>query len=112
MATSIRLSDNSVPRRAFSVDSLATTDEIVAGFELDRLANSGPTNRPYVVLNMVSTVDGHATLRGRSGPLSSPADRELFHGLRMAVDAVMAGAGTVPEPSLERLIHEIPSAIS
>ena len=53
--------------------------------------------RPYVLLNMVSTVDGRATLGGRSGPLSSPADRALFHGLRSVVDAVMAGAGTIRE---------------
>jgi riboflavin biosynthesis pyrimidine reductase len=51
--------------------------------------------RPYVVLNMVSTLDGHATLDGRSGPLSDSADRELFHSLRSVVDAVMAGAGTM-----------------
>jgi riboflavin biosynthesis pyrimidine reductase len=84
----------------------ATADEIVAGFELDALAASGPANRPYVVLNMVSTVDGHATLGGRSGGLSSLADRELFHGLRMAVDAVMAGAGTVRVERYGRIIPE------
>jgi 5-amino-6-(5-phosphoribosylamino)uracil reductase len=93
-------------KRLLPAGAPATTDEIVAGFELDRLANSGPTNRPYVVLNMVSTVDGHATLRGRSGPLSSPADRELFHGLRMAVDAVMAGAGTVRMERYGRIISD------
>ncbi len=51
--------------------------------------------RPYVVLNMVSTLDGRATLDGRSGPISDSSDRALFHGLRSVVDAVMAGAGTV-----------------
>ena len=39
-------------------------------------------DRPHVMLNMVSTADGHATLGGRSGPISGPADRALFHGLR------------------------------
>ena len=48
-----------------------------------------------MVLNMVATLDGRATLGGRSGPLSDDADRALFHGLRSVVDAVMAGAGTV-----------------
>ena len=71
-----------------------------------QLASTGPANRPYVVLNMVSTVDGHATLGGRSGGLSSRADRELFHGLRMAVDAVMAGAGTVRVERYGRIIPE------
>lgn len=72
--------------------------EIVAGLglhELGAIATAGGASRPRVVLNMVSTLDGRATLQGRSGPLSSAADRALFHGLRTAVDAVMAGAGTV-----------------
>jgi riboflavin-specific deaminase-like protein len=89
----------------------ATAEQIVAGFGLDALAASGAQSagglaRPYVMLNMVSTVDGHATLSGRSGPLSSPADRELFHGLRLAVDAVMAGAGTVRVERYGRIIPE------
>lgn len=68
--------------------------------------------RPYVVLNMVATLDGRATVDGRSGPISDDADRALFHGLRTVVDAVMAGAGTVraerygpivPDPDRRRL---------
>jgi riboflavin biosynthesis pyrimidine reductase len=51
--------------------------------------------RPYVVANMVSTVDGRATLGGRTKELASPADRELFHTLREQVDAVMAGPATI-----------------
>src|SRR5947208_11104415 len=51
--------------------------------------------RPYVMLNMVSSADGRATIGGRSGPLGNAADRALFHALRTVVDAVMAGAGTV-----------------
>jgi len=51
--------------------------------------------RPHVLLNMVSTLDGRATFEGHSGPISSPADRDLFHGLRAAVDGVLVGAGTI-----------------
>jgi riboflavin-specific deaminase-like protein len=84
----------------------ATAEQIVAGFGLDTLAATGSPSRPYVMLNMVSTADGHATLGGRSGGLSSPADRELFHGLRLTVDAVMAGAGTVRVERYGRIIPE------
>ncbi len=66
-----------------------------------------PAWRPHVLLNMVSTADGRATLGGRSGAISDRADRELFHGLRGTVDAVMAGAGTV---RAERYGRIIPSA--
>jgi riboflavin biosynthesis pyrimidine reductase len=93
-------------KRLLPAGAPATADEIVAGFGLDTLATAGPPNRPYAVLNMVSTVDGHATLGGRSGGLSSPADRELFHGLRLAVDAVMAGAGTVRVERYGRIIPD------
>ena len=54
-----------------------------------------PADRPYVALNMVSTLDGRIVIDGRSGPIGNDADRELFHGLRTQVDAVMVGAGTV-----------------
>jgi riboflavin biosynthesis pyrimidine reductase len=63
-------------------------------------------NRPYLVLNMVSTADGRATVEGRSGPIGNVADRQLFHGLRTAVDAVMAGAGTIRVERYRRLVRE------
>jgi riboflavin biosynthesis pyrimidine reductase len=84
----------------------ADADEIVAGFELDRLPTPTSTDRPRVILNMVSTVDGHATLEGRSRALSSPADRALFHALRLAVDAVMAGAGTMRAERYGRIVPD------
>jgi riboflavin biosynthesis pyrimidine reductase len=51
--------------------------------------------RPHVALNMIVSVDGRVTKEGRSGGLSSPADRELFHALRAQADAVLVGASTV-----------------
>jgi len=83
----------------------ATVAEIVAELGLwDRppLARG----RPRVLLNMVSTVDGHAAVGGRSGTISDRADRELFHGLRAAVDAVLVGAGTVRAERYGRMIAD------
>lgn len=56
-----------------------------------------PPERPYVALNMVSTVDGKTTLdEGRiTGPVGSPVDRTLMGRLRVPVDAVVRGAATV-----------------
>ena len=62
--------------------------------------------RPYVMLNMVSSADGRATIGGRSGPLGSAADRALFHALRTVVDAVMAGAGTMRTERYGRIIAQ------
>jgi riboflavin-specific deaminase-like protein len=63
-------------------------------------------DRPYVILNMTSTVDGRATIAGRSGSIGNRADRELFHALRASVDAVMAGAGTVRVERYGRIIPQ------
>lgn len=62
--------------------------------------------RPRVFLNMVCTADGRATLGGRSGPIGNRADRELFHALRTAVDAVLVGAGTARAERYRRLVRD------
>lgn len=54
-----------------------------------------PADRPFVLVNMIATVDGRATITGRTAPIANRADYELFHALRTRVDAVMVGAGTV-----------------
>jgi riboflavin-specific deaminase-like protein len=51
--------------------------------------------RPYVITNFVLTLDGRATIAGRSAPIGSGADTAMLLGLRTRVDAVMIGAGTM-----------------
>ena len=60
-----------------------------------RLAERARPDRPYLVLNMVSSLDGKATIDWRTKGLSTDLDRELFHRLRTQADAVMVGASTV-----------------
>jgi riboflavin biosynthesis pyrimidine reductase len=55
---------------------------------------------------MACTADGRATVGGRSGPIGDRADRELFHALRTAVDAVLVGAGTVRAERYHRLVRD------
>jgi riboflavin biosynthesis pyrimidine reductase len=50
--------------------------------------------RPFVAMNFVATVDGRATIEGRSGPIGSAADTEMLVRLRTRFDAVMIGHGT------------------
>ena len=59
-----------------------------------RLGERAPAGRPYLALNMVSTLDGKATIDWRTKGLSTELDRRLFHNLRTQADAVMIGAGT------------------
>lgn len=68
-----------------------------------RSESGGP---PRVLLNMVCTADGRATVGGRSGPIGDQGDRELFHALRTAVDAVLVGAGTVRAERYRRLVRD------
>ena len=46
-----------------------------------------------MVTNFALTLDGHATISGRSGAIGSDADTAMLVGLRTRVDAVMIGAG-------------------
>jgi len=66
-----------------------------------------PAARPHLALNMVGSLDGAASLDGRSRGLSSDADRALFHALRARFDAVMVGGATL---RVERYGPIIPGA--
>lgn len=54
-----------------------------------------PDHRPWLRANMVASVDGAASMGGRSGGLAGPADRQVFRLLRALADVVLVGAGTV-----------------
>ena len=69
-----------------------------------RLGDKAPPDRPYLIVNMVSALDGKATIEWRTKGLSTDLDRELFHRLRTQVDAVMVGAGTVRAERYGRMV--------
>jgi riboflavin biosynthesis pyrimidine reductase len=60
-----------------------------------RPGEEAPAERPLVGMNFVATVDGRATIEGRSGPIGSDADTAMLVGLRKRFEAVMIGAGTM-----------------
>ena len=90
-------------RRLLPDPGLLTADELVQALDLGAGA---PAQRPYVVLNMVATVDGRATVAGRTAPISSVPDRQLFHALRTRVDAIMVGAGTLRVERYGRMVRD------
>src|ERR671939_698691 len=75
-------------------------EELASRMDLRALA---PNGRPYLGINMVSSLDGKATLDWRTKGLSSDVDRRLFHHLRTQADAVMVGAGTAREERYGRM---------
>ena len=75
-----------LPRPAAEVDPLALYS--AAG-------RTPPAGRPWVMVNMIASVDGAVTVGGASGGLGSPADRTVFAAARACADWILAGAGTV-----------------
>ena len=66
--------------------------ELAALYTLPGLTEGSP---PWVRANMVASLDGAATLSGRSGGLSSEWDQQVFAMLRAITDVILVGAGTV-----------------
>ena len=67
-------------------------DPVAAYHDVERPA---PAGRPWVLVNMVASVDGATAVDGRSGPLGGDADRRLLGVVRGLADVVLVGAGTV-----------------
>ncbi len=63
-----------------------------------------PSDRPYLFLNMVSSVDGRATIAGSSCGLGDDADTQFLLELRGVADAVLIGVGTVRAEGYGRLV--------
>jgi riboflavin-specific deaminase-like protein len=90
-------------RRLLPNPGPATVTDQLGELDLPSLARA---DRPYVVTNFAVTIDGHATISGRAGPIGSAADTEMLMELRACVDAVMIGAGTM---RVERYGRMVPS---
>jgi riboflavin-specific deaminase-like protein len=80
-----------------------TVAEQIAQLDFTGLAHE---DRPYLFLNFVVTLDGHAAIGGRSGPIGSEADSEMLHRLRTVCDAVMIGAGTMRAERYGRIVPD------
>ncbi|MGO9660777.1 MAG: pyrimidine reductase family protein [Acidimicrobiales bacterium] len=74
---------------------LPEASERVNLFELYSRDVRVPPHRPFLRVNMVSTLDGAVAFSGRAGILGGPGDKLLFSVLRSLADVVLVGAGTV-----------------
>jgi 2,5-diamino-6-(ribosylamino)-4(3H)-pyrimidinone 5'-phosphate reductase len=54
-----------------------------------------PPGRPYVVMNMVMSVDGKAVVGGSEGGLGSDVDHRLMREIRTNADVILVGANTL-----------------
>jgi riboflavin biosynthesis pyrimidine reductase len=58
---------------------------------------------PVLRVNFVASIDGAATLDGKSGGLGGPADKQIFDNLRMVCDALIVASGTVRNENYDAL---------
>jgi riboflavin-specific deaminase-like protein len=90
-------------RRLLPSPGETTVAAQLAGLDLIDLAYA---DRPYVVLNFATTLDGRAAISGRSGAIGSDTDTEMLQRLRTRVDAVMIGAGTLRAERYGRIVPD------
>jgi len=62
-----------------------------------------------VLINMVASLDGKASVGGKAGAIGSQTDRTLMRFLRARADAVMIGAGTL---RAEKLRLDVPEDLA
>ncbi|MBA3472653.1 MAG: dihydrofolate reductase family protein [Rubrobacter sp.] len=62
--------------------------------------------RPYLLINMISSLDGKVAVGGKAGSLGGPVDRTVMRNLRAGADAVMIGAGTLRAEKLTLAVPE------
>jgi riboflavin-specific deaminase-like protein len=95
--------DTHAVRRLLPDEAETTVAEQLAGLDLNALALP---DRPYLVLNFATTLDGRAAISGKSGAIGSDTDTEMLQRLRTRVDAVMIGAGTVRAERYGRIVSD------
>jgi riboflavin-specific deaminase-like protein len=97
------VSDSHPVRRLLPDEAETTVAEQLAGLDLTELAHP---DRPYLLLNFATTLDGRAAIDGRSGKIGSETDTEMLQRLRTRVDAVMIGAGTMRAERYGRIVSD------
>jgi riboflavin-specific deaminase-like protein len=81
-----------------------SVDELLDGY--CPWEEEGDGERPHVAVNFASTVDGRATIEGRSGKIGSDEDTAMLVGLRTRFDAILIGAGTMRAERYGRVVGD------
>ena len=53
-----------------------------------------PADRPWVMLNMITSIDGATAVEGLSGGLGGPGDEDVFRAIRASCDWVLVASAT------------------
>jgi len=69
--------------------------EMAEPLEIYPLATrTAPIGRPWVMLNMIASIDGATAIDGLSGGLGGAGDRSVFGAIRASCDWILVAAGT------------------
>ena len=79
-------------RQIYPTEAGVADTGLAALYAYPDLAAAGPA--PWLRANMVASLDGAASLFGRSGGLSGEADHQIFAVLRALTDVILVGAET------------------
>ena len=104
VAAPSRIPGETHPLRRLLPDAAETT--VAEQLHMLDLKELAPPERPYLILNFATTLDGRAAINGRSGPIGGQADTEMLQRLRTRVDAVMIGAGTMRAERYGRMVSD------
>jgi riboflavin biosynthesis pyrimidine reductase len=69
--------------------------EVLDPLELQMNYPRGRSDRPWVMANFVSTIDGAAAFDGGSTAINDEDDKAMFAAMRAVPDFIVVGAGTV-----------------
>src|SRR4051794_3529335 len=63
-------------------------DGLTAGDVAAAVPGAAPDDRPFLLVNMIATADGRATIAGRTGPTAKPPANPVVHAPRTQAVAV------------------------
>src|SRR5947209_17217033 len=82
-------------------------DEVtIAGHYAAMVLPDPPAERPFLYINMVTSVDGKSTVEGSERGLGSADDKRMMQELRVHADAVLNGASTLRISGSTPRVHD------
>ncbi len=76
-----------------ALTNIKDTSDLFAVYAQDK--RPPHSDRPWVMLNMISSADGATAVQGVSEGLGGPGDKDVFSAIRSVADIILVGANTL-----------------